>query len=51
MVFAGKINVSSYDESSGARIRSLAIGLQLALYGYIIIIRLLQTIVGNEISG
>ena len=49
--FAGKIGVSKYDESSDLRIRLLTTGLQLGLYGYIIIIRLLPSMVGNEISS
>jgi len=54
MNFAGKIGTYEYGDSSASRVRLLAIRLQLALYAiycYIIIIRLLQTMVGNEISG
>lgn len=49
MDFAGKTNVSSYNESPDSRIWPTT-GLQLALDGYIIIIRL-QTVVGDEISS
>jgi len=49
MNFAGKINAGSYSKA----LRLFAIGLQLALYAYyyIINIRLLQAMVGSEISS
>jgi hypothetical protein len=51
MYFAGKIGFNKYDESPDLGIRLFTIGLQLGLYGNIIIIRLLQPTVGNEISS
>jgi hypothetical protein len=51
MDFAGKTDFYGYCRLSDFNVRLLTIRLQLALYGYIIIIRLLQTIVGNEISS
>jgi|GEM_PF-1391175 len=54
MDFAGNISIDRYNKSPDPRIRLLTVGLQLALYDlycYIIIIRLLQTMVGNEISS
>jgi len=49
MGFTGKITINGYVGSSDMSVRLLTIGLQLALY--IIIIRLLQTMVGDEISS
>jgi hypothetical protein len=49
MGFAGKISANRYDGSPDRGVRLLTIGLRLVLYRYIIIIRLLQTIVGDEI--
>jgi hypothetical protein len=51
MDFAGKTDFYGYFRLSDFNVRLLAIILQLALYGYIIIIRLLQAMVGNEISS
>jgi hypothetical protein len=51
MDFAGKIGVNRYSEFPDPRAQLLTIRLQLALYRNIIIIRLLQTMVGNEISS
>ncbi len=51
MDLAGKNNASRYNGFPAHRSPSLTTGLQLALSGRIIIIRLLQVIVGNEISS
>ena len=48
---AGKIKLNEHSRPNDPWGRLFTIRLQLALYAYIIIIRLLQTIGGNEISS